>query len=103
MRRAGDVGWTPAGVFAPRAGRGTDRVRRGARDFVPSDLPPNVTAVGSVAGDVAPAAVPAASFGGAVGEARCFVCICEDVTEKDVKRSIAEGFDSIELASATRR
>ena len=29
---------------------------------------------------------------------KCFVCICEDVTDKDVKRAIAEGFDSIELA-----
>jgi sarcosine oxidase subunit alpha len=26
------------------------------------------------------------------------VCVCEDVTDKDLKRSIAEGFDSIELA-----
>jgi sarcosine oxidase, subunit alpha len=66
--------------------------------FVPSDLPPNVEAVGSVAGEVARAAVPAATFDAADGEARCFVCICEDVTEKDVKRAIAEGFDSIELA-----
>ena len=34
------------------------------------------------------------------GEAggRCFVCVCEDVTEKDVKRAVAEGFDAIELA-----
>ena len=31
-------------------------------------------------------------------EGKCFVCICEDVTDKDVKRAIAEGFDSIELA-----
>ena len=29
---------------------------------------------------------------------KCFVCICEDVTDKDMKRAIAEGFDSIELA-----
>jgi sarcosine oxidase subunit alpha len=29
---------------------------------------------------------------------KCFVCICEDVTTKDVKRALAEGFDSIELA-----
>ena len=66
--------------------------------FVPSDLPPNVEAVGSVAGDVKPAAVPAASYNGADAAGRCFVCVCEDVTEKDMKRAIAEGFDSIELA-----
>ena len=33
--------------------------------FVPSDLPPNVEAVGSVAGELEPAAVPAATFNGA--------------------------------------
>jgi sarcosine oxidase, subunit alpha len=66
--------------------------------FIPTDLPPYVEAVGSVAGDSPPAAIPAASFNGAEGGDRCFVCICEDVTEKDMKRAIAEGFDSIELA-----
>ena len=66
--------------------------------FVPTDLPPNVEAVGSVAGELDPAAVPAASFNGADEGGRCFVCVCEDVTEKDMKRAIAEGFDSIELA-----
>src|SRR6185437_16589783 len=66
--------------------------------FVPSDLPPNVEAAGSVAGDVEPAAVPAASYNGADAAGRCFVCVCEDVTEKDMKRAFAEGFDSIELA-----
>jgi sarcosine oxidase, subunit alpha len=64
--------------------------------FVPRDLPPNVEAVGSVTGEVGATAIPAASFGG--GKGKCFVCICEDVTEKDVKRALAEGFDSIELA-----
>jgi sarcosine oxidase subunit alpha len=65
--------------------------------FVPTYLPPNVEAVGSVTGDSSPAAVPAASFAHGDGD-KCFVCICEDVTHKDVKRAIVEGFDSIELA-----
>jgi sarcosine oxidase subunit alpha len=65
---------------------------RGA--FVPTELPPNVEAVGSVTGKEG--AVPPASFDG--GGDKCFVCICEDVTDKDVKRAIGEGFDSIELA-----
>jgi sarcosine oxidase subunit alpha len=69
--------------------------RRGV--FVPRDLPPNVEAVGSVTGASSAAAVPASSFGRGDGD-KCFVCICEDVTDKDVKRAIAEGFDSIELA-----
>jgi sarcosine oxidase subunit alpha len=63
--------------------------------FVPRELPPNVEAVGSVTGDLPPAAVPAPAY---AGEGKCFVCLCEDVTEKDVRRAIVEGFDSIELA-----
>jgi sarcosine oxidase subunit alpha len=68
---------------------------RGRGIFVPTDLPEHVEAVGSAAGEQSAQAVPAASFEGA---GRCFVCLCEDVTEKDVKRAIAEGFDSLELA-----
>ncbi|HEU4451204.1 MAG TPA: 2Fe-2S iron-sulfur cluster-binding protein [Gaiellaceae bacterium] len=70
--------------------------RRGI--FVPTDLPDGVEAVGAAAGDVGEAAVPAATYDGAAKAGKCFVCICEDVTDKDVKRAIAEGFDSIELA-----
>ena len=65
--------------------------------FVPADLPAGVEAVGGAAGDLPAAAVPAPSYNGGARE-KCFVCVCEDVTEKDVKRAIAEGFDSIELA-----
>jgi sarcosine oxidase, subunit alpha len=67
--------------------------RRGI--FVPEWLPVGVEAVGSAAGELEPAAVPPASF---AGDGKCFVCVCEDVTTKDVKRAVAEGFDSIELA-----
>ncbi len=52
--------------------------------FVPTELPPGVEAAGSVAGDLPASALPAASYGGAARE-KCFVCICEDVTEKDVE------------------
>jgi sarcosine oxidase subunit alpha len=65
--------------------------------FVPTELPPGVEAVGRVTGDVGAVGVPHESYGGARGE-KCFVCTCEDVTEKDLKRALAEGFDSIELA-----
>jgi sarcosine oxidase subunit alpha len=65
--------------------------------FVPTDLPDGVEAVGSVTGELAPARVPAASYSGS-GRSKCFVCVCEDVTEKDLKRAVAEGFDSAELA-----
>jgi sarcosine oxidase, subunit alpha len=63
--------------------------------FVPTDLPPHVEAVGSVTGAGHAQAKPLASY---EGEGKCFVCICEDVTTKDMKRAVAEGFDSIELA-----
>jgi sarcosine oxidase subunit alpha len=41
-------------------------------------------------------AVPPASAGGERG--KCFACFCEDVTAKDIKASIEEGYDSIELS-----
>jgi sarcosine oxidase subunit alpha len=66
---------------------------RGA--FVPVDLPPNVEAAGSVTGRDLPVVSLPASY---EGRGKRFVCLCEDVTEKDVERAIAEGFDSIELA-----
>ena len=32
------------------------------------------------------------------GRGKCFVCLCEDVTAKDMHLSVAEGYDSIELS-----
>ncbi len=64
--------------------------------FVPASLPSGVEVVGSAAGELEQVAAHPASFGG--GAEKCFVCVCEDVTVKDVKRAVAEGFDSIELA-----
>jgi sarcosine oxidase subunit alpha len=64
--------------------------------FVPKDLPANVEAVGAVTGTDGEAARPLPAYAGK--SAKCFVCICEDVTVKDMARTVAEGFDSIELA-----
>ncbi|MEX2645706.1 MAG: 2Fe-2S iron-sulfur cluster-binding protein [Gaiellaceae bacterium] len=58
--------------------------------FLPTELPAGVEAAG---GGYSAKAKPAYGDDG-----RCFVCVCEDVTVKDLKRSIAEGFDSLELA-----
>ena len=44
----------------------------------------------------APVAVPPAGVG--AGRGKCFACLCEDVTAKDIEYSIEEGYDSIELA-----
>ena len=67
--------------------------RRGI--FVPVELPPNIAAVGSVVGGGGSSTIPRPAY---AGRGKCFVCHCEDVTVKDVKRALAEGFDSIELA-----
>jgi sarcosine oxidase, subunit alpha len=34
----------------------------------------------------------------AKGDGKCFACLCEDVTVKDIHLSVAEGYDSIELS-----
>ena len=64
--------------------------------FVPTDLPDHVEAVGAVTGDVGAPAVPSPILDHR-GD-KCFVCLCEDQTTKDLKYAIAEGFDSIELS-----
>jgi sarcosine oxidase subunit alpha len=86
----------PAYSLLAQAGARIDYdVRKGI--FVPLDVPEGIEAVGSVTGEGPPDAVPAPSYG-ATGHGKCFACICEDVTTKDLKRAVAEGFDSIELA-----
>jgi sarcosine oxidase subunit alpha len=65
------------------------------RVFVPADLPDGIEAVGSVTGEGLERGAAAAAY---EGRGKCFVCVCEDVTTKDVKRAIEEGFDSIELS-----
>jgi sarcosine oxidase, subunit alpha len=42
-------------------------------------------------------AVPPAD-GAGEAKGKCFACLCEDVTSKDIARTVAEGYDSIELA-----
>jgi len=63
--------------------------------LAPGELPAGVEAVGTVTGEGLAPVAPRPSYG---GRGKCFVCVCEDVTTKDVKRAIAEGFDSLELA-----
>ena len=65
------------------------------RVFVPTDIPDGIEAVGSVTGEGLERGAAAAAY---EGRGKCFVCVCEDVTTKDVKRAIGEGFDSIELS-----
>jgi sarcosine oxidase subunit alpha len=48
-----------------------------------------------VTSEPAAAAVPPAAVGADRG--KCFACLCEDVTSKDIRLSVHEGYDSIEL------
>lgn len=62
--------------------------------FIPVDLPPNVTAAGDVTGKIVGAPAPPAAqvpFG-----KRIFVCLCSDVSSKDLQDAISEGFSHIE-------
>ena len=47
------------------------------------------------AGEARATAPPAAA---SHGSGKCFACLCEDVTTKEIAQSVAEGFDSIELS-----
>ena len=62
--------------------------------FVPDALPAGVEVVGDAAGVGRQRPVPVAYE----GSDKCFACVCEDVTVKDLKRAVREGFDSLELA-----
>jgi sarcosine oxidase subunit alpha len=84
----------PAYALLAQAGARVDFEPRSGV-FVPTDLPHGVEVIGAATGEERQQPLPAAYDGG--GDKR-FVCICEDVTTKDLKRAVAEGFDSIELA-----
>ncbi|MEX2613351.1 MAG: glycine cleavage T C-terminal barrel domain-containing protein, partial [Gaiellaceae bacterium] len=66
--------------------------------FVPTDLPESIEATGSVTGEGCMTVNPYRAEARKGHADKCFVCICEDVTTKDVSRAVAEGFDSIELS-----
>ena len=63
--------------------------------FLPTKLPPNITAAGEVTGEkltpVHP--LPPETFPDSKG---CYVCLCEDVTTRDLRKAVHEGFDRIE-------
>ncbi len=67
----------PPGVDRGRRRRGRRRGRRGCRQRAPAAIPPPVSGA---------------------GRGKCFACLCEDVTAKDIRLSVEEGYDSIELS-----
>jgi sarcosine oxidase, subunit alpha len=78
-----------AGLLAQAGGKLQWSDAHGA--FLPADIPGNVSVAGDAAGDMQPnAASPLSS------DKRAFVCLCSDVSGKDLCDGIAEGFDQIE-------
>jgi len=78
-----------AGLVAQAGGKLEWSSDHGA--FLPADLPPNISVVGDAAGEMPPNADPPLST-----DKRAFVCLCSDVSCKDLCDGIAEGFDQIE-------
>ena len=95
LRRARDARRAPACVLVALSGGRACRVRAARRRVRAGRPAPGVEVIGCAAGAGKQHSLAAAYDGG--GD-KCFVCVCEDVTTKDLKRAIAEGFDSIELA-----
>jgi sarcosine oxidase, subunit alpha len=62
--------------------------------FVPDELPEGMRAVGSLTGAGPSPIIPAPM---APGDGKQFACLCMDVTEKEMRQSVKEGFDSAEL------
>jgi sarcosine oxidase, subunit alpha len=73
-----------AGAEAALGVRGPDSGRRA-----------RAAALGRPTGALEPSSAPAVLVAPLAG-AKKFVCLCEDVTEKDIRQAIAEGFDHIE-------
>ena len=69
----------------------------GLSDASSAELDTELSAVLEGAATGAPAVAVAPPVSGA-GRGKCFACICEDVTSKDIDYAIDEGYDSIELA-----
>jgi sarcosine oxidase, subunit alpha len=61
--------------------------------FVPDEFPVGMRAVGSVMGGTQPTIPTTAS----PADGKQFVCLCMDVTDKEMRQAVAEGFDSTEL------
>jgi sarcosine oxidase subunit alpha len=116
------TGWEPAIALVAQSGIKVDRDESGS-PALPADLPPNVYAAGEVAGarhleeieehgrrvgELAARGEPGIRptrrrpwvtqplEADAASRGKSFVCLCEDVTVKDLSDAVAEGFDHIE-------
>jgi sarcosine oxidase, subunit alpha len=90
---AGEV----AGFDDPEAAeRSGERAGRAAADEGAVGTDTGESGAGEPTRDASTIAIPPAVAG--AGKGKCFACFCEDVTAKDIKLSIEEGYDSIELS-----
>jgi sarcosine oxidase, subunit alpha len=83
---------SPAISLLSQAGVGL-RFETSISAFVPHELPDGMRAVGSVMGGAQPIVPSAAAPAGG----KQFVCLCMDVTDKEMRQAVREGFDSTEL------
>jgi sarcosine oxidase, subunit alpha len=83
-----------AGLLAQSGARLEWDLDRGA--FVAVDLPSHIVAVGDVTGASLDEGSPLTSNHFASNK-RTFVCLCSDVTARDLQDAISEGFDHIEM------
>jgi sarcosine oxidase subunit alpha len=84
----------PADVYAAGDVAALDAASSGRRAGLLAAGSPHA---GDAAAEPAPhEAVPPPAVG--EGRGKCFACLCEDVTAKDIHLSVEEGYDSIELS-----
>jgi sarcosine oxidase subunit alpha len=90
---AGEVAGFDDPEVAERSGERAGRMAAG-ESAVRTDT--GLAPTSSEGGEAGTTAIPPAVAG--AGKGKCFACFCEDVTAKDIKLSIEEGYDSIELS-----
>ena len=90
---AGEVAGFDDPEAAERSGERAGRTAAG-ESAVRTDT--GLASTSSEGGEASTTAIPPAVAG--AGKGKCFACFCEDVTAKDIKLSIEEGYDSIELS-----
>ena len=66
--------------------------------FVPTQVPPGIEVVGGVTGE----GLSSIASEPAYGAGKCFVCVCEDVTTKDLRRANGKASTRSSSPSGTR-
>jgi sarcosine oxidase subunit alpha len=83
----------PANELALQGGM---RFRHEAGRWVADRVVPGLTCVGAAAGMQNDATLQRVLLPAGIAKGKRFICLCEDVTDKDLVQAVAEGFDNIE-------